>query len=69
MISLFNCWLCFIKFDICSTKESRLGLFFFLSLKLTNLVAFGMIVCSLLFNDDDKTRFDDIVGHGHVNVV
>jgi hypothetical protein len=34
----------------------------------TNLVEFGEIDRSVLFNGDDKTRFDDICGHGHVNV-
>ncbi len=34
----------------------------------TNLVEFGDKIRSVLFNGDGKTSFDDICGHGHVNV-
>ncbi len=64
MISGFNCRFHFISFGI-RPKGKKLNTQIEKDKK-TNLV---IDICSLLFNDDERTRLDDICGHGHDNVV
>lgn len=45
------------------------NLFTYWKVSKTNLEELGERDRSVLFNDDDRTKLDDICGHGHVNVV